>query len=30
VIGYLFNHRPQLRAWWERRRAAREAKAPSA
>src|SRR6185503_5818972 len=30
VIGYLFNHRPQLHAWWERRKAAREARAPSA
>ena len=30
VIGYLFNHRPQIRAWMDRRRQAREARAPSA
>jgi hypothetical protein len=30
AIGYIFNHRPQIKAWMERRRAAREAKAPSA
>jgi len=29
IIGWAFNHRPQLRAWMERRRAAREAKAPA-
>jgi hypothetical protein len=28
AIGWAFNHRPQIRAWVERRRAAREAKAP--
>ena len=28
VVGWAFNHRPQLSAWMERRRAAREAKAP--
>ena len=28
VIGYMLNHRPQIRAWMERRRLAREAKAP--
>jgi hypothetical protein len=28
VIGWMFNHRPQIRAWMERRRLAREAKAP--
>jgi Galactose oxidase, central domain len=27
VIGYLLNHKPQLRSWWERRKAAREARA---
>jgi hypothetical protein len=30
VIGWMYNHRPQMSAWWERRKAAREAKAPSA
>jgi hypothetical protein len=30
VIAALMNHKPQLRAWWERRRLAREAKAPLA
>ena len=30
IIGWALNHRPQLRAWMERRRAAREAKAPTA
>jgi hypothetical protein len=28
ILGYVFNHRPQIRAWMERRRLAREAKAP--
>ena len=28
VIGWAFNHRPQIAGWLERRRAAREAKAP--
>ena len=28
VVGWAFNHRPQLSAWMERRKAAREAKAP--
>ena len=30
ILGWAFNHRPQIRAWMERRRAAREAKAPTA
>jgi len=30
IIGWAFNHRPQIRAWLERRRIAREAKAPKA
>jgi hypothetical protein len=30
IIGWAFNHRPQIRGWLERRRAAREAKAPAA
>jgi hypothetical protein len=30
IIGWALNHRPQLKAWWERRRLAREAKAPEA
>lgn len=29
AIGWAFNHRPQLKAWWKRRRLAREAKAPA-
>ena len=29
VIAAMLNHKPQLRAWWERRRLAREAKAPA-
>jgi galactose oxidase-like protein len=29
VIGWMFNHRPQIRAWLERRRQAREARAPA-
>jgi hypothetical protein len=28
VIAAMLNHKPQLRAWWERRRLAREARAP--
>jgi hypothetical protein len=28
VIAAMLNHKPQLRAWWERRRLARETKAP--
>lgn len=28
VLGWAFNNRPSLAAWWERRRAAREARAP--
>ena len=28
IIGYALNHRPQIRAWMDRRRLAREAKAP--
>ncbi len=28
IVGWAFNHRPQMAAWWERRKAAREAKAP--
>jgi hypothetical protein len=28
ILGWAFNHRPQIRAWMERRRLAREAKAP--
>lgn len=30
IVGWALNHRPQLKAWWERRRLAREAKAPEA
>jgi hypothetical protein len=30
IIAWAFNHRPQIRAWRERRRLAREAKAPEA
>jgi hypothetical protein len=30
ILGWAFNHRPQIRGWWERRKAAREAKAPTA
>jgi hypothetical protein len=30
IIGWALNHRPQLKDWWERRRLAREAKAPEA
>ena len=30
IIGWAFNHRPQIRAWMERRRLAREAKASKA
>ena len=30
ILGWAFNHRPQIRAWLERRRVAREAKAPEA
>ena len=29
IVGWAFNNRPQIRAWMERRRAAREAKAPA-
>jgi N-acetylneuraminic acid mutarotase len=28
IVAYAFNHRPQIRAWMDRRRQAREAKAP--
>jgi hypothetical protein len=28
VVGWAFNHRPQIRAWWQRRKLEREAKAP--
>ena len=28
IVGWAFNHRPQIAGWMERRRAAREAKAP--
>jgi hypothetical protein len=30
ILGWAFNNRPTIRAWWERRKAAREAKAPAA
>ena len=30
IVGWMFNHRPQIRAWMERRREAREARAPQA
>jgi hypothetical protein len=30
ILGWAFNHRPQIRAWLERRRVAREARAPKA
>ena len=30
AIGWALNHRPQLQAWWERRRLAREARVPEA
>jgi len=29
AIGWMFNHRPQIRAWMDRRRQAREARAPA-
>jgi hypothetical protein len=30
IVGWALNHRPQLKEWWERRRLAREARAPEA
>jgi N-acetylneuraminic acid mutarotase len=29
IVAWMFNHRPQIRAWMDRRRAAREARAPA-
>lgn len=29
IVGWAFNHQPMIRGWWERRKAAREAQAPS-
>jgi hypothetical protein len=29
AVGWAFNHKPMLRGWWERRKLAREAKAPA-
>jgi hypothetical protein len=28
AIGWAFNHQQQIRGWWERRKARKEAKAP--
>jgi hypothetical protein len=28
IIGWMFNHRPQIAAWWQRRKLAREARVP--
>jgi hypothetical protein len=28
IIGWMYNHRPQIAAWWQRRKLARDARVP--
>ena len=29
IVAWMFNHRPQIAAWWQRRKLARDARVPA-